>query len=140
MRDDIFSPRDGTAIQESGNLAELKASLLVLDSYQADAATIAWGSLKEDKAGYILTQEGDKVWAWRYDSGRSARAAFEHFRAATFADWAYTLIEPGLIPSIDQHGLLPVYNLMAPDAIRCWRSPAGLYHPTETTLIRFPWP
>jgi hypothetical protein len=71
-----------------------------------------------------------------------AAAAFRHFRASPYSDWAYVATDSGLLPLIARHGLLPQLQLDAlPEGtLRIYRSVAGRQSQQTPALLRFPWP
>ena len=143
MKYSTLAPRGGTPITDLARLEYLSAHLHTYDDYGVDNVGVCLGTLKDDEAGaYILTRSATQTWAWYFEDAEQAAAAFRHFGASPFSDWAYAVADSGLLPLIAQHGLLPQLQLESLPAglIRFYRSPEDHQNPQTPVLLRVPWP
>jgi hypothetical protein len=143
-----LAPRGGLAITDPSRLEYLAKTMHTLDDYGLDNVGICLGTMPNETGAYILTRSVGQYWAWSFEDPAQAAAAFRHFEAAPFSDWAYVVADSSLLPLIARQGLLPQLshgNLAAAaigstSAIRFYRSPVGITTPKTPFLLRFPFP
>lgn len=142
MKYSTLAPRGGSAVTDIERLQYLSANLHTVDDYGIDNVNVCLGSLEDEAGAYIVTRSFDQTWAWSFEDSEQAAAAFRHFHASPFSDWAYIAADSALITPIATHGLLPHIQLadLPPNTIRFYRTPEACKSIATPAVLRFPWP